>query len=256
MTEKEGFDNDKYEKDSAKLFTDVVKRRAKSLDDAGKGALMDILERIRDAEIIAKTKYKQTDSLVIKAARVREAFYTDIAPTQIERCKEILKHLDRSTKFYLAGAIEHAPDLGKGWRNDMEAWLLKHNIEAVNPLNGESDIFEKHGFTDQRDAKEAKETDYKRYMQLMSEIAEKDYDHIDNCDGIIVYYDDYVRQGAGTQGEISVCKYLNYKEGPTTKPVYIINTLGSKMPGWIYGCATRIYFSMDEFKSKFLKDIL
>jgi len=173
---------------------------------------------------------------------------------------DILLFLSQNTvcemKFYLAGAIEHAPDLGKSWRKDMEAWLLKHNIGSVNPLNGEGGIFDIYGFIDQRDAKEAKDTDHKRYMKLMSEIADKDYRQIDNCDGIIVYYDDYVRQGAGTQGEISVCKYLNYKEGSTIKPVYIINTLGSEMPGWIYGCATKLYFSMEEFKAKFLKDIL
>lgn len=153
--------------------------------------------------------------------------------------------MTQKKSIYLAGAIEKAPDLGATWRSEVSPVLESLGFKVLNPLKEESTIAKveqiKKDYKSWDDYRRA--TTIEDYTSTLRQIVNLDLHIIDHeTDILLVYWDIYVQQGAGTIGEITVAKYLGI-------PVYIVCSpcvKSSEIPGWILGCASQVFVSFDD----------
>lgn len=147
-------------------------------------------------------------------------------------------------KFYLAGAIEAAPDEGKLWRKECTHFLQSEfGWEVFDPSIHEQDFLtdeEKNNF------RSWKVTDIKRFRSVIHKIIERDlHQLLDECDAVICLWDDYVLPGGGTHGELTLAHYKDM-------PVYMILGMPlEKVSSWIVGCTTEIFADFAEMKEYF-----
>lgn len=149
-------------------------------------------------------------------------------------------------KVYLAGAIEHAPDLGKQWREKMSVFLKNElNHDSYNPLNEEENYLTKEEIDTFRDLKV---TDIEKYKKIVRKLIIGDLKQLKNSiDYIICLWDEYTEKGGGTYGELTLAFENEI-------PVYMVtDKLKAEISGWILGCTTKIFPDFDELK-KFLKN--
>ena len=147
---------------------------------------------------------------------------------------------------YLAGAIEHAPDGGRRWREEMSRFLMKELHHRVfNPCLEESHILTPEEFNDFRSWKTS---DISRFRQVMHKIIQTDITMLINeVDYIICLWDQYVSAGGGTQGELTMAFWHRI-------PVYLVSNIPVQdMSSWILGCTTEIFNNLKELR-KFLQD--
>lgn len=141
--------------------------------------------------------------------------------------------------FYLAGSIEYSPDLGKGWRAEITPLLKSLGHEVYDPAQDEqknlSDI-------EVREFRSWKRSDLPRFQQTIRKIIAYDLDLIEHrCGAIVCYWDQYAGRGAGTQGELTLAHRIGV-------PVYLICGIPIEdMSGWLLGCASRVFTSMQGF---------
>lgn len=139
-------------------------------------------------------------------------------------------------QIYLAGAIQHAPDGGVGWRNQIKPVLEANGYAVIDPLDGEKDSWNGHGLEifDWDTIRRPENKD--KYKQLMGEFVDKDLNAVLRSDIVFVYYDEYIEKGAGTLGEITVARlhgvYVLVMLAPTFKE--------KQLPGWVVGCTDKI----------------
>ena len=148
-------------------------------------------------------------------------------------------------KTYLAGAIEHAPDLGKKWREELSVFLSRElNHEYYNPLEEEENCLTKEELISFRGLKA---TDVEAYKVIIRKLIDGDLKElINNIDYVICLWDEYSEKGGGTYGELTVA----YEHGI---PVYMVTEkLKTEISGWILGCTTEIFNDFTELKT-FLK---
>ncbi len=145
-------------------------------------------------------------------------------------------------KAYLSGGMEHAPDRGSGWRVSLERWLsdtLSH--ESFNPVRSSDEFLAAHypGL----DRKRLKKSDPDEFAKFVGRLIDIDLRAIaTECDYCICLWDRSARNGAGTQGEITLARYLG-------KPVYLVSDMPlEKIPGWVLGCSTRTFRSFGQLK--------
>lgn len=148
--------------------------------------------------------------------------------------------------IYLSGGMEYASDEGRHWREEMEQWLQTElGWTSFNP-NRESERFLQVHLpgADFRDLKSSNPT---RFRELVRQIVELDCRAVaEHSDMVICYWDESAIRGAGTKGEITIARYFN-------KPVYLVTSIPEMdIPGWVLGCATRIFPSFDAVRT-FLK---
>ncbi len=145
-------------------------------------------------------------------------------------------------KAYLSGGMEFSDDQGAGWRESIEQWLLDElGHLSFNPVR-ESALYAAEKFPGIA-PRQIRQLDPERYRSFVHGIVQKDTEAIAlHADYVICLWDEGARRGAGTQGEVTLAKYLG-------KPVYIVTkSSASEIPGWITGCATEFFDSFDALK--------
>jgi hypothetical protein len=147
---------------------------------------------------------------------------------------------------YLAGAIENAPDRGRGWRGDITEFVqnkLKH--EVFNPCLEENHVLTPEEF---RNFHTWKTNDINRFRQTVRKIIKTDLEMlIHKVDYIICFWDEFVSKGGGTQGELTMAFWHKV-------PVYLVSTVPlESLSSWIIGCATEIFPEFETLE-RFLKE--
>ena len=153
----------------------------------------------------------------------------------------------KGRRVYLSGAIEHASDGGKGWRNEIGRYLSEELHEEVyDPAADEKkDLTEEERAHFRRWKREAPE----RFRAVVRKIIAWDLDHIQTrSDYVLAYWDESAARGGGTAAEITLAHRLG-------KPVYLV--LGMPLEsasGWVLAAATQVFDSFDALKD-FLKTV-
>ena len=149
--------------------------------------------------------------------------------------------------FYLAGAIEYSPDLGKGWRAAIKPALQALGHDFYDPAEDELKNLTE---TEAREFRQWKTADLPRFRRTVQKIIAYDLDLIEHrCDAVICYWDQYAGRGAGTQGELTFAHRMGI-------PVYLVCAVPvEQISGWLLGCATEIFTGVNEFHT-FLSNTL
>jgi hypothetical protein len=144
----------------------------------------------------------------------------------------------RSIRAYLSGAMEHAPDGGRLWRDETEAFLrdrLGH--AAYNPAR---DV--RKNLTDAELAgfRGWKRTDPVRFRAVIRKIIHYDLDILErDADYVVCLWDEWSQRGGGTHGELTTA----FRRGI---PVYMVTRLPlDGISGWVLGCCAEIFPSFD-----------
>ncbi len=142
-------------------------------------------------------------------------------------------------KAYLAGAIEHAPDDGAVWRRRVTRMLadrLGHTV--YDPTIEEHDILEDGEAGSFRALKTG---DPERFRQTVRKLIDHDLRTLtSDVEYVICLWDEHVKHGAGTQGEVT----LAYHRGI---PVYLVTAMApDQVSGWILGCSSGIFRNFEE----------
>jgi hypothetical protein len=143
---------------------------------------------------------------------------------------------------FLCGAMEHASDGGRRWREQMRLWLqdnLNHRVydptlEARRILNGE----------ELENLAAWKTTDLDRYRKALHIIINHDLDVMaGQADYVVCYWDQAAARGGGTQAELTAA----YRKAI---PVYLVAEMPvEEISGWVVGCTDRIFSGFDELKA-------
>ncbi len=142
---------------------------------------------------------------------------------------------------YLAGAIEYAPDLGRGWRRQITPFLrgeLGH--EVYDPAEDERKSLT---VEEQQNLRRWKTTDFARFQEAVRKIIDFDLDIVSRADYVVCFWDEYCTKGAGTSAELTYA----HRSGI---PVYLVTSLPiERVSGWILGCARRVFIDFDALKA-------
>ena len=143
---------------------------------------------------------------------------------------------------YLAGAIEYAPDSGRGWRREIGAFLRDELgmpvfdpcVNEVSLLNAEENANFRHW----------KRHDRERFLPVIRRIIDYDIGQLlEQTQFIVCLWDEYVSRGAGTAGELTVA----YLHGI---PVYLVCAIPPEnLSSWAAGCATEVVSDFESLKA-------
>ena len=140
--------------------------------------------------------------------------------------------------------MENAKDGGANWRKEITPWLINNlNHRVFDPFVESQELMKNY---DEKEFRSWKQTNPKKYVEVIQLAIKKDLDAVVNkADYIICLWDENVFKGAGTHSEVTFAYYYE-------KPIYLVNKLPiCDLSGWIMSCATEI---VDDFES--LKVIL
>src|SRR6266545_2465135 len=144
---------------------------------------------------------------------------------------------------YLSGAIEHAADGGRSWREEFVTFLrgeLRH--EVYDPAADE-----KKNLTDEELAgfRRWKLEDRERFQEVVRKIIAWDLERIENeTDYVVALWDRAAAAGGGTAAEVT----LAYRLG---KPVYLLLGMpAAEASGWVLGAATEVFDSVAALESR------
>ena len=150
-------------------------------------------------------------------------------------------------KFYLAGAIEAAPDDGATWRKEITHFIdTELGWQVFDPSQHEQDFLtqeEKDNF------RQWKSTDINKFRPVIKKIIDRDLHQLLNeCQGVICLWDEYVIHGGGTHGELTLALEHNM-------PVYLVLGMPlEKVSSWIVGCTTEVFLNFDDLKQYLLSE--
>lgn len=140
-------------------------------------------------------------------------------------------------RVYLAGAIEHAPDGGRGWREDLGAFLrdeLRHDV--YDPAADE-----KKSLTDEEIAgfRRWKLEDPGRFREAVRKIIAFDLDRIEQeSDYVVALWDRAAASGGGTAAEVTLAHRIG-------KPVYLLLGMpATEASGWVIAASTEVFDSV------------
>lgn len=139
-------------------------------------------------------------------------------------------------RIYLAGPIENASDLGEGWRRAVTPLLTEAGYEVVDPT-----ITEKKGLTEEevrivRSRPLSNTREVQEYRDIVGDrIVIPDLLEVRSCAAILCKWEAF---SAGTSGELTFARW-------TRTPVYLVAEDIDDVPGWIIGCSTVIFRSME-----------
>jgi len=148
---------------------------------------------------------------------------------------------------YLAGAMEHAPDLGAAWRKEISEFLVSElGHQVFNPCVEQSRVLTPD---EGRLFRTWKSNDLARFRATVQKIIQKDINTILNkADYIICLWDEFVANGGGTQGELTMAHFHNI-------PVYMVSEIpSSKISSWILGCTTELFSDFESLKEFLQKE--
>ncbi len=138
--------------------------------------------------------------------------------------------------------MEHARDGGRAWRADLRIWLREElGHTTFDPVPESDRILTRLGVRHKFHL--LKRTDPERYASIVRTLVRRDLRILSqHCDYVICYWDRAAARGAGTQGEVTLARFLN-------KPVYVVAGMAAhRIPGWITGCATQVVPSFPALK--------
>lgn len=178
---------------------------------------------------------RTTDSLIQDAL-------DNIRPVLEDVRSLILQQYPRGI-VYLSGAIEYTSDY-KTWRKILKEELAERDIYAIDIGEIDSNYEKIYGKLDVPFWHENIETinDWiEKKAFIISHIILTDLALIEIADGLIVYYDQAAKKGAGTIGE---CQYV----GERMRPIFVVSAFESyeEIPLWLQGLVTKIFFSWKE----------
>lgn len=143
--------------------------------------------------------------------------------------------------IYLAGAIENAPDNGQRWREEITSFLEKElGHQVFNPCLQENHLLTSEEFQKFR---QWKTSDLPRFREVMWRIISTDITILrTRVDYMICLWDEYVLNGGGTQGELTIARLQHI-------PVYMVTQIPlSQISSWIIGCTTEIFPNFERLK--------
>jgi len=143
--------------------------------------------------------------------------------------------------IYLSGGMQKAKKLGAAWRILTSNVLKEIGYYPLDITALDRQYCDSHG-----ELYHSFGSSGKHHLQMKSNIR-KHFVHTDTkliehyADGVILYYDDSVRLGAGTISEAQVSYDLGL-------PVFIVNSYKTtnEVPGWLIALSTKIFDSFDE----------
>ncbi len=144
-------------------------------------------------------------------------------------------------RAYLSGAIEHAADGGRGWRDEVAAFLtgrLGHDV--YDPARDEKkDLSEE----ERAHFRSWKHDDPARFREVVRKIIAWDLDRVEHrTDYVVALWDEASGRGGGTAAEIT----LAYRLG---MPVYLVLGMPREQAsGWILAAATAVFESFEELQ--------
>ena len=143
--------------------------------------------------------------------------------------------------FYLAGSIEYSPDFGKAWRAEITPFLKALGHQVYDPAEDEMKNLSE---IEVRDFRLWKKSDLSRFRETVRKIIAYDLDLIEqHADAVLCYWDQYAGRGGGTQGELTFAHRVGI-------PVYLVCGVSiEQMSGWLLGCATEVFASLDDFRA-------
>jgi nucleoside 2-deoxyribosyltransferase len=140
-------------------------------------------------------------------------------------------------RVYLAGAIEHSADGGRGWREEVGAFLreeLRHHV--YDPVADE-----KKNLTDEEVAgfRRWKLEDPARFRAAVRKIIAFDLDRIEQeSDYVVALWDRAAAAGGGTAAEVTLAHRLG-------KPVYLLLSMpAADASGWVLAASTEVFESV------------
>ena len=152
------------------------------------------------------------------------------------------------TLVYLAGGMEYTSN-GYTWREKATELLSKNNIHTWDPCLEESKVFNNKNIDSIK--KYDKIKNYKKLNNMMKKLVVYDLNIIhDSASHLLVKYDESVKKGAGTHGEISFARYFNI---PVHAWLADLNL--NEVPGWAIGCFHSLSYTLEEAVDKVLKDV-
>lgn len=141
--------------------------------------------------------------------------------------------------IYLSGGMQHAADLGSGWRAVCSEVLRSMGFFPLDIAELDIAYTEKHGqlyrFLSDDEILERKSNIRKHFIDTDINLIRND------TDAIIVLYDESVRKGAGTTSEVHEAFMLDI-------PVFLVNGYKKldEVPGWMQAETTKIFNEWDE----------
>ncbi len=146
-------------------------------------------------------------------------------------------------KVYLAGAIEHSADGGRGWREGLAAFLrdeLRHDV--YDPAADE-----KKSLTEEEVAgfRRWKLEDPARFRETVRKIIAFDLDRIEHeSDYLVALWDRAAAAGGGTAAEITLAHRLG-------KPVYLLLAMApADASGWVLAASTEVFESVAALQAR------
>lgn len=144
---------------------------------------------------------------------------------------------DARVHAYLAGAMERAPDRGRGWRERIRPRLESLGHDAYDPCVEELTLLNDE---ERRHFKEWKAAGDPRFAPLMRRIVNRDLAALRDCDYLIAYWDEHAQGSGGSPSEVTLAYVWE-------KPVYLVRAMPlADLSSWVQGCATRVFESVDE----------
>jgi hypothetical protein len=148
---------------------------------------------------------------------------------------------ERVPSAYLSGAIEHAADLGTGWRARVGGFLsaaLGHRV--YDPSTDEKKSLsteELEGF------RRWKLEDPGRFRGVVRKIIAWDLERIErDSDYVIAFWDAAAAKGGGTAAEITFAHRLGL-------PVFLVLGMApAEASGWILGAADEVFASFEDLE--------
>jgi len=144
---------------------------------------------------------------------------------------------DGRPQAYLAGAMERAPDRGRGWRERLLPVLAELGHAWFNPCEEELVVATEE---ERASFREWKAAGHERFVPLMQRIIDHDLAALRDSDYVVCYWDEHAQWSGGTPSEVTLGRVWG-------KPVYLVHAMDrAEVSSWVQGCASLIFESLDE----------
>ena len=159
--------------------------------------------------------------------------------------------------IYLSGGMEHAENLGAGWREETARELKSMGYLPLDITEMDIKYREIYGdvYHSNMDDDGSELSTLQRKANIRKHFIHADLELITkDSDALIVYYDESVRKGAGTISECQIA-YSN------DIPIFVVSAYLdlNEVPGWLLALSTKVFRYFDElyqYMNKLPVDIL
>lgn len=144
---------------------------------------------------------------------------------------------NNSGRIYLSGGMQHAVDLGVGWRSEVADKLMQLGFFPLDIAALDVAYSTAHGHLYRTLSAHDSTELLRRKSNIRSHFVDADVSLVRNhTDAVVVLYDESARRGAGTISEV----HEAYMAGI---PIFLVNGFDdiSEVPGWMQAETTRIF---------------